>query len=125
LGELLALKMPEGTKPAARHFGYLVGRWVYLCDAADDFEKDRHSGNFNPLASKESAANALNAVNDELFPAYEAWQSAIGNRQSSIFKGIYENILTYGLEHVKQKIYAPKKYKGGERGRAEENERSL
>lgn len=29
-------------------FGYFLGRWIYLIDAADDYEKDIRRGNFNP-----------------------------------------------------------------------------
>ena len=32
-----------------RRFGYLIGRWVYLMDAADDLQKDMKTGNFNPF----------------------------------------------------------------------------
>lgn len=32
-----------------RRFGYLIGRWAYLMDAADDLEKDVKTGNFNPF----------------------------------------------------------------------------
>ena len=28
---------------------YHLGRWIYLVDAADDFEKDAHSHCYNPL----------------------------------------------------------------------------
>lgn len=30
-------------------FGYLLGRYVYLCDALDDLESDVKSGSYNPL----------------------------------------------------------------------------
>jgi len=39
---------PE-RKRAVYEFGYMLGRWVYLVDAADDFEKDQKSGGFNPF----------------------------------------------------------------------------
>ncbi len=29
--------------------GYFMGRWIYLVDAADDYEKDIRHGNFNPF----------------------------------------------------------------------------
>jgi hypothetical protein len=32
-----------------RVMGYNLGKWIYLIDAADDLEKDRKSGTFNPL----------------------------------------------------------------------------
>jgi hypothetical protein len=33
-------------------FGYLLGRYVYICDALDDLLDDFKQGNFNPLISK-------------------------------------------------------------------------
>lgn len=30
-------------------FGYYIGRWIYLADAADDLEKDKKESNFNPF----------------------------------------------------------------------------
>lgn len=32
-------------------FGYFLGRWIYLIDAADDYEKDIKRKNFNPYRS--------------------------------------------------------------------------
>lgn len=37
------------TRRVLSQFGYCLGRWVYLMDAADDMEKDRKRGGFNPL----------------------------------------------------------------------------
>ena len=42
-------------------FAGLTGRWIYLCDAIDDLERDCNNGNWNPFAS---------------FPLTEARQSA-------------------------------------------------
>ncbi len=33
-------------------FGYMLGRYVYICDALDDIRSDAESGSFNPLISK-------------------------------------------------------------------------
>lgn len=39
----------EGTEARiAQTLGRAVGRWIYLADAADDFEEDRKKGRFNP-----------------------------------------------------------------------------
>jgi hypothetical protein len=40
-----------GRSRILRVMGYNLGKWVYLIDAADDLEKDRKSGAFNPLKS--------------------------------------------------------------------------
>lgn len=33
-------------------FGYFLGRWIYLMDAADDLEDDLQEGAFNPFVSR-------------------------------------------------------------------------
>ncbi len=33
-------------------FGYLLGRYVYICDALDDIEDDYKNNNYNPLLTK-------------------------------------------------------------------------
>ena len=40
---------PAKVKRILSAFGYYVGRWIYLIDAADDFEKDIKHHGFNPL----------------------------------------------------------------------------
>ncbi|MDR1068405.1 MAG: DUF5685 family protein, partial [Clostridiales Family XIII bacterium] len=41
----------EARSRILRAIGYNLGKWIYLIDAADDLEKDRKSGAFNPLKS--------------------------------------------------------------------------
>ncbi|MBR3895348.1 MAG: hypothetical protein IKJ35_09440 [Clostridia bacterium] len=40
--------LPEREGRIAAVIGRAVGRWIYLVDAADDFEEDRKRGRFNP-----------------------------------------------------------------------------
>ncbi|MGN1418110.1 MAG: DUF5685 family protein [Acutalibacteraceae bacterium] len=40
------------TESSLYKFGYFVGRWIYLIDAADDLEKDLKSGGYNVFAQK-------------------------------------------------------------------------
>lgn len=35
-----------------RTFGFFLGKFIYLCDAYEDVEKDRKKGTFNPLKAK-------------------------------------------------------------------------
>ena len=50
ISELCTMLYPKGYNThAAGIFGYYVGRWIYLMDAADDLEKDIKSGAFNPF----------------------------------------------------------------------------
>lgn len=49
-GELA--KENERQKPVWARFGYFLGRWVYLMDAAEDLGEDLQSGAFNPFVRK-------------------------------------------------------------------------
>ncbi len=40
----------EKRTAATRGLFYALGKWVYLIDALDDFEKDKKKGNYNPFA---------------------------------------------------------------------------
>ena len=84
--------------------GYLLGRWVYLIDAADDYAGDVKHGRFNPFAyvtAGDSARcdpwEALSATAAEL---ERAWNELGAMRYESIF----ENILTLGLAGVEQAV---------------------
>lgn len=46
LGKILAYGKND-EKGIIYRFGYGVGKWVYLCDAADDIEDDLKSGSYN------------------------------------------------------------------------------
>lgn len=51
LGELLVLNKDCESPEMFRRFGYALGRWVYLIDAADDYADDKKTGSFNPFLS--------------------------------------------------------------------------
>lgn len=52
LAELLIGDIECENKDVLRQFGYMVGRWVYITDAADDCEDDIIDGSFNPLKKR-------------------------------------------------------------------------
>lgn len=76
-------------------FGYHIGRWVYLIDAADDYEKDKKHNNFNPFVSRgDFDKDYVNSVlSQSLARAYDAY-----NLLDIIdFKPILDNMLLYGF----------------------------
>jgi hypothetical protein len=112
LGLLLA--GAGGVEPE-RHYrlGYLLGRWVYLADAADDYEKDARRRNFNPFLREvdehqhkadghQKSREALSATAAQLL---EAWDATPVQR----FRPILENILTRGLEAAETRIFEGKR----------------
>ncbi len=46
LGKILAWGIPD-EKGSIYRFGYGTGKWVYLCDAADDLKDDLEGGGYN------------------------------------------------------------------------------
>lgn len=103
LGALLAADSADD--PALYRLGYLLGRWVYLADAADDYEKDIRKGNFNPLRGdaewKTRSREALSATAAQLL---DAWEKVEVQR----FRPILDNILTRGLEAAERRIFGAK-----------------
>ena len=50
MGELFVLREDRWSVPL-RRMGAALGRFIYLLDALDDFERDRRRGSYNPLLS--------------------------------------------------------------------------
>ena len=69
-GQVLAAVMAHGLTDAsariARHIGYHVGRWLYMLDAADDYETDLKRGRHNPLARLYAQARLTPEVKEQL-----------------------------------------------------------
>ena len=46
--------LDEAARRTLWHFGYNLGRWIYIADAADDLEKDWKSGSYNVFIKRSS-----------------------------------------------------------------------
>ena len=46
---LLSHGLEGEKKRIAENIGYRVGRWTYMADALDDYERDRRDGSYNPF----------------------------------------------------------------------------
>ena len=53
------LDVSEEASSVLREMGYHLGRYIYIIDAADDIEKDRESGTYNPLLLRPIAPETL------------------------------------------------------------------
>ncbi len=84
-------------------FGYNIGRWIYLIDAADDVQKDIKSFGFNPFV-KDGKAVDINQIshtlNSSLARAYDAYSLL----DIHDFKGILDNMILRGFPKVQNKI---------------------
>lgn len=114
-----SLTADETQKRVLSRFGYLLGRWIYLIDAVDDFADDVSSGGFNPFAIKlganvadktsifamiDQAQKVLNYTITELAKAYELITI-------HRFKPIMDNIIYLGLKHTQETIFKNAKEK--------------
>ena len=99
-GEMLAAVLSLEAKDALQkrvfyEFGYHIGRWIYLMDAADDLEKDIKKNNFNPFKSYEGDVEEYQTrlLNQTLARAYDAYNLI----ETVDFKGILDNMMLYGF----------------------------
>ena len=110
----------EGSgRRIAEEIGYHVGKWIYMIDAADDYEKDRKTGNFNPLAREtadrpdaeeadgplagEAGRSLYCAMTLELEAAASAF--ALLDEGDPGIKSITENILYQGMPDRMKRVW--------------------
>ena len=100
----------DKEKLALKEFGYHLGRWIYLTDAAADMKKDEKSKNFNPFLKKyKSLENAdfediKGIITQSHFLLTQAYDLIEFNR----FKDTLDNIIYTGLEKSLDKALNPK-----------------
>ncbi len=94
-----SLSQDEAQKRILGTFGYFLGRWIYIMDAADDLEKDIKHDNFNPFRKNVSddieqtmnyCNDVLNMTVSQLVPAYDLLEL-------NSYKEILDNVMYYGL----------------------------
>lgn len=95
----------EIQKRVLYEFGYHIGRWVYLVDAADDIEKDIKSNGFNPFVNKKTgevkSSDFIKAVlNQSLARAYDAYNLL----NFTDFKGILDNMMLLGFPASQNRV---------------------
>ncbi len=109
----------ESSEHTLGVFGYFVGRWIYLMDAADDLEKDLKHHNYNPFAVKHESNiqqtmdycnEVLNMTAAQILMAYE-----LLNLHS--YRAVLDNIVYEGLSNQQKKCtqdkYSPHDEKTG------------
>lgn len=109
LGKLMKLGAAERADSFYR-FGYCVGRWVYLIDAADDLEKDLKHNNYNvfirrfglktPALTEENRAEITAMLEMTQANAIEALEQT----GLTVLYPILENIVLLGLHQQTERI---------------------
>ena len=91
---------------ALQRLGYMLGRWIYIIDAIDDFEKDEKQKAFNAVKAcynnlSENTLDELKCIlNQTAAEIFESFKQLKLKR----FEGILENIVTKGLCFEEQRI---------------------
>ncbi len=113
-----ALFLPlGGQKEVLRVLGYNLGRFVYLCDALDDLEKDEQRGNYNPFLQRFGAdrAAARESARFNLQSSASGAGMALDLLNIRRHAGILENIVYKGLPAKLEELLsrAPTRLAGG------------
>lgn len=109
-GQMLAAAFADGVtgkyEPLCREIGHHLGRFIYAADAAEDYEDDLRTGNYNPyvLAYKNAPLDrsvVMTALKLEL-TALERAIDLLPFGEAGTARAIIQNILYYGLpERIK------------------------
>ena len=116
LGKIFSLGFDGEKKTTLYSLGYMVGRYVYILDAADDLEDDMKNGSFNPFAGEyaeiknekiktEFAQRVTGMLNLTQSNALDALDGVEKKR----FEDILENIILEGLDFSRERVL--KKYR--------------
>lgn len=100
----------EKYKFILERMGYCLGKWVYLCDVADDLEKDVKKHGFNPLIKelpedadlKKFAEERLNPIMNTCFSECATYSELLEIKK---YKPILDNILYEGLKERQKLIF--------------------
>ncbi len=104
LGELFSHGLSDSDRLVTYQCGYHLGRFIYCADAAEDYEKDRESGSYNPYVLTYGGAALTDdnkrTIKCALLLECQALESAVnllpfGNRAT--VENIVSNIIYLGL----------------------------
>lgn len=101
----------EYKRRIAGAIGMHTGRFIYLSDAADDYERDKKSGAFNPFLedSPECMSDEDRArIDTSLICEAAAISRAVAllDIEDELVRGIIDNVIRLGMPETAQKILA-------------------
>ena len=87
-------------------YGYFLGKWIYLIDAANDYEDDVKKGNFNPyvIAYGDDKASHIKDINASLDHCLSECLLSYNLLEVKRFDRIIENLLFYGLPKKQKSV---------------------
>lgn len=102
LGKLLSHCSEDAVqKRVLERMGYCIGRYVYLLDAACDFERDKKHGNYNVLKlCCNTREEVVKRVKPQLYAGVNEAQKAFELLDLKRYKTIIGNVVYLGLEET-------------------------
>jgi len=106
-------------KRVLERIGYLIGRYVYLCDALDDLTQDLKTGNYNPFVlryglQKNTDKACLDAAflqgRDTIYLTAGEAGKAFALLEPSFFGPVLENVFYLGLRTRVDEILAKRTF---------------
>ncbi len=105
MSKLCSMFCPQNyNSHAAETFGYYIGRWIYLIDAADDLEEDIKKGTFNPFKEKYNGdtAETMKYCNEVLNMTAAHITMSYDLLDTGLYKSILDNIVYDGIAKQQQ-----------------------
>lgn len=108
IAELLSSDVKQ--KVILKEFGYFLGRWIYLIDAADDLENDFKHNNFNPFIKVFNLQNLMSysELHDKIEPVLNHTLGRLISAYNLLdihkFKNVLDNVIYYGLQETQKKV---------------------
>lgn len=111
LGRVMALGFEDERKNSLYNLGYMVGRYVYILDAADDLESDLKNGSFNPfraeygdIKNENTREEFVQKVRAMLNLTQSSALDALDSFEKKRFENMLENIVLDGLTFSSEKV---------------------
>lgn len=112
LEELSSVALKDKSSAASKKLFYYVGKWIYLVDALDDYDKDVKKGNYNPLYYAfgqvktvtevvKNHGSDLNFVFSELFSGLK---DGLNGCKFYFNHDLIDNVITRGIPSATVKI---------------------
>ncbi|MBR2724229.1 MAG: hypothetical protein IKB72_02170 [Ruminococcus sp.] len=100
------LAYSDKIRPAFEQFGYHLGKWIYLMDAACDIDEDIKHKSFNPIYNKLGASRSESAEFADALLSHSVYllTSAYALIDKKRFADILDNIVLLGLTKKQKEL---------------------
>ncbi|MGN1235112.1 MAG: DUF5685 family protein [Christensenellaceae bacterium] len=109
--ELSTYVLGEQASEASEKLFYAIGKWIYLIDALDDYDKDKKKGCFNVFANAYGAENKRELIQKHqedfafLFGSlFYEMRSCLGKLRQHFNHDLTDNIIMRGLPAMTEKV---------------------